>query len=343
MSTNDDFQLKFNNSVIQLIVFIADYDVRRPFSEPIPNYAKGSGFIIDSKRGIVLTNSHVVENIISVKGISPKSNKDIRMRLISICKEKDLAIVQIFKEDMDILLGSNILEMEFEDSLHLESMTPVVAIGYPLGQDNLKFTPGYVSGFETISTSNDDDKSTFKNDESVSYIQTTAPTNPGNSGGPLVNIKTGKVVGVVSAGIESAQNVGYAVSTRTIWSCLDKLMAPILNMTEPPLFSKIQSSLIPAGGYTANLPLINLNKNKISSPKSKILAPSQNEINLPKVIRLPQIGFTYCRITDDLASMYKKTPSTNVKGIYVTKIQKDSVFSLMPLWQIRLMLEREYP
>lgn len=343
LSNKEDinFGSKFNDSVIQLIVFMTEHDIRRPFSEPIPTFAKGSAFIIDSKRAILLTNAHVVENIISVKGLAPQTNKDIRMRLISICREKDLAIVQVFKEDWDLLTEGKdpkSMEMEFEDTLHLTPMTPVVAVGYPLGQDNLKFTPGFVAGFETLgndSSARDEEDFT----ETVSYIQTTAPTNPGNSGGPLINSETNKVVGVVSAGIEGAQNVGYAVSTRTIWSCLDKLMLPIIYMETPPLFADIQTSLIPPGGYMAylgdnfnsnNFNSNNSKKNIITSPKSKKIATSpksKKEIRLPNIIRLPQISLTYCRSSDDLSEYYaKKINKKSVKGIYVTKTQKDTVF-----------------
>jgi hypothetical protein len=379
MSKDEEFEFrdKYTDLVIQLIVFNAEYDPRRPFSEPIPNAAKGSSFVIDAKRGILLTNSHVVENIISVKGLAPKTNRDIRMRLISLCREKDLAIVQIFKEDWDILIesqkdknnvsqkgSSKPLAVEFEDTLNLESMTRVVAVGYPLGQDNIKFTPGNISGFETLgndsSAKNADDSG-----ETVSYIQTTAPTNPGNSGGPLVNIKTGKVVGVVAAGITDAQNVGYAISTRTIWSCLDKLMLPIIHMEEPPLFAQIQSSLIPPGGY--DIPSSSKSTEKISKTKTSPTSPVSRKIktsstssvsvasmkiktsptspvfksfssetkeitHFPNIIRLPQIGFTYCRISDDLSNYYAEKfneTSDIVKGIYITKVQKDTAFPFL--------------
>jgi S1-C subfamily serine protease len=330
MSVDQEFEIgnKFSDSVIQLIVFVANYDLRRPFSEPVPGAAKGSSFIIDSKRGILLTNAHVVEDILSVKGLAPKTNNDIKMRLISICREKDLAIVQVFKEDWEILTkgkDASKMELQFEDTLHLEAMTRVVAVGYPLGQDNIKFTPGYIAGFETLH--NDSSSRDDENCESVSYIQTTAPTNPGNSGGPLINIKTEKVVGVVSAGIDFAQNVGYAVSTRTLWSCLDEMMKPILHMTEPPLFASIGTSLIPPGGYKTDLNSITNNSSSKSpkSPKLKLKSKTK-ETSLPNIIDIPKMSFNYCRTSEDLMSLYLKDP---IKGIYITKVNKDSAFSFL--------------
>ncbi len=330
---NLDFETRFknSNSIIQLVVTIANYDLRLPPSSAIPNSGKGSAFVIDSKRGILLTNAHVVSNIISVKGLSPKLGTELKMRLISICNEKDLAIVQIFKEDWDILVGDSNphdLEMEFEDTLNMKPMTKVVAVGYPLGQDNIKFTPGAISGFETLesdaSAKDEDDEG-----DSYSYIQTTAPTNPGNSGGPLIDESNGKVVGVVSAGMPFAQNVGYAVSTRSVWSCLDALMAPIINMNEPPLFAKIQNSLVPKGGYTAaDITKINSKNVKIEN----IIGSFDNTGVLPNIIHPPQIGFTYCRTSKDLCDYYAskiKEKSGDVKGIYITRTFKNSVFQYL--------------
>jgi len=328
---NQDFELRFrySSSIIQLIVFNANYDIRLPSSQPFPGSAKGSSFIIDAKRGILLTNAHVVKDIISVKGLAPKLGHDLRMRLISICREKDLAIVQIFKEDWDILVANSdaqSMEMQFEDTLNMTAMTKVVAVGYPLGQDNIKFTPGAVAGFETLgndSSAKDEDD----DGETTSYIQTTAPTNPGNSGGPLINQKTGKVVGVVSAGIPFAQSVGYAVSTRTVWSCLDALMGPIMHMEEPPLYARIQTSLIPKGGYTST----DITRQKAKS-SSSLIGTFNNDGVLPNVVRPPSIGFTYCRSSDDLCIYYaNKINESNelVEGIYITKIFKNSVFQFL--------------
>ena len=68
----------------------------------------------------------------------------------------------------------------------------VLALGYPLGQQSLKSTNGIISGREH------------------SMIQMSAPINPGSSGGPLLNSK-GEVIGINSAGVTEAQNVGYAI------------------------------------------------------------------------------------------------------------------------------------
>ncbi|HZW60872.1 MAG TPA: trypsin-like peptidase domain-containing protein, partial [Candidatus Babeliales bacterium] len=78
------------------------------------------------------------------------------------------------------------------DSDNVHRADEVLALGYPLGQESLKSTTGVISGRE-------------KN-----MIQMSAPINQGSSGGPLLNVK-GEVIGINTAGITEAQNVGYII------------------------------------------------------------------------------------------------------------------------------------
>ena len=71
--------------------------------------------------------------------------------------------------------------------------TTVITLGFPLGQDKLKLTKCIISGL----------------DEGL--IQIDAPINSGNSGGPLINLKTNKVIGINSSGIDLMNNIGYAI------------------------------------------------------------------------------------------------------------------------------------
>ena len=94
----------------------------------------------------------------------------------------------------------------------------VLTIGYPLGQENIKYTTGVVSGFDVIKMK--DEELGLREDSisrNSSYIQITAALNGGNSGGPLLNSK-GKVIGINAAGYLFAQNVGYAIPSRTFLS-----------------------------------------------------------------------------------------------------------------------------
>ena len=72
----------------------------------------------------------------------------------------------------------------------------VIALGYPLGQDALKSTQGIVSGRQEIL--------------GASFIQITAALNPGNSGGPCLDVN-GNVIGINTAIIPDAQSIGYII------------------------------------------------------------------------------------------------------------------------------------
>lgn len=216
---------KWKNSVLQLKVTEAKYSPSRPYSDPNDRQVSGTGFIIDMKRGFVATNAHVVENCITINGRLPKLGKrDLTLELIGICREKDLALCKIIPEDVklitrDISDDISILNMPFGDNMKLRETDEVMAIGYPLGHDNIKYTTGIVSGFQT---KDDDDEYEQNNkgdvedaiNRSPTYIQITAPINPGNSGGPLLN-SSGEVIGIIAAGYLFAQNIGYAIPSRT--------------------------------------------------------------------------------------------------------------------------------
>jgi len=75
----------------------------------------------------------------------------------------------------------------------VQEMQPVLAVGYPLESDSLKFTEGIVSG------------------RMEEFVQTDAPINEGNSGGPLLDKDTLRVVGVNSQKLSNAENVGLTV------------------------------------------------------------------------------------------------------------------------------------
>jgi serine protease Do len=220
---------KWKNSVLQLKVVKALYKASRPYGDPNDKTISGSAFIIDIERGHVITNAHVVSNAISIVGRVPKLGKrDISLELIGICKEKDLALCKIHHDDIKLMTRGMkseeclTLNMQFGDNMELKETDEVMTIGYPLGQENIKYTTGIVSGFETKGSDDYGNVEDAKH-RSPSYIQITAAINPGNSGGPLLN-KKGEIVGINAAGYLFAQNIGYAIPSRTFLSIYSELL-----------------------------------------------------------------------------------------------------------------------
>ena len=237
----ENVMTKFPNitiSVVQIVVYFKNVD---PFSPHVINTTssgKGSGFIIDIENGLILTNAHVVENAIYLYALTEKfRQKQIKLKIISLCVEKDVALCQIEKkEDRELIRDGKTnddINMKFVDNFDLKHLDKVFVIGYPLGFDNIKATGGTITGFFRNTTSEEGGNDIFIDSEDTSsYIETNAAVNPGNSGGPMINQK-GEVIGIVSAGrsfagfMRIAQNVNYAVGSRTILSIYGDLSRSI--------------------------------------------------------------------------------------------------------------------
>ena len=158
----------------------------------------GSGFIVDTKRGIVVTNRHVVlQEGVSYKVIT--ANGDT-LDVAQILRDptQDIALVIVADEDRSKLPAV----LRLGDSKALQIGDWVLAIGTPLGQFPGTVSAGIVSGLgRTIEVDG------FKYEN---VIQTDAAVNPGNSGGPLVNMK-GEAVGINFVKIGGADNISFAI------------------------------------------------------------------------------------------------------------------------------------
>jgi S1-C subfamily serine protease len=156
--------------------------------------ASGSGFVI-STDGYLVTNHHVIENALSVK-TSFSDGNIFPAELIGTDPSTDIAILKVYDGDLKAL--------QFADSDKLEPGQIAIALGNPMGLQH-SVTAGVVSATgRTLRANNGrliDD-----------VVQTDAALNPGNSGGPLVNSE-GKVIGVNTAVIASAQGLCFAVSS----------------------------------------------------------------------------------------------------------------------------------
>ena len=136
----------------------------------------GSGFIISSD-GIILTNAHVVEGADEMR-IRLTDKREFTGKVLGLDKKTDIAVIKINASDLPVLkIGSS-------DQLKVGEW--VAAIGSPFGLDNT-VTAGIVSAKSR----------SLPSDQFVPFIQTDVAVNPGNSGGPLFNMK-GEVVGINS-------------------------------------------------------------------------------------------------------------------------------------------------
>lgn len=175
----------------------------------------GTGFIVDGTKGIILTNKHVVDDEESNYSVLlSEGNKKYDVVQIARDPLHDFSILQI-----KLAEGETLPELELADSDNLQIGQTVVAIGNALGEFGNSVTKGIVSGLNRgIFASS----GMFGNPEYIEdVIQTDAALNPGNSGGPLLNLQA-QVVGINVAISGGAENIGFSIPVNTIKPALDQ-------------------------------------------------------------------------------------------------------------------------
>ena len=207
-----DVKRLINNSVVHILTRFGKFNSIKPYATPTDASSSGSGFLID-QRGFVVTNAHVVKNAISVQVRFADVGKEyFPCTICAVCPEKDIALLRIDEPNLEKCDMKKRAPLLFCNDATLLKTQPVMAVGYPLGHEEINFTTGVVSGFNY---SEEDSKP-------VSYVQVTAPINPGNSGGPLVD-QQGRVVGVNAAGYLFSQNIGFAIPSRVVLGLLEPM------------------------------------------------------------------------------------------------------------------------
>lgn len=175
----------------------------------------GSGVIIDAS-GLIVTNDHVIRGASEIHVVLA-DGRQVDAEVIGSDSDTDLAVLKINTKgplpfaklgtSSDLMIGES-----------------VIAIGSPLGLKKT-VTVGVVSALGR----------SIRNDDRVfnDFIQTDASINPGNSGGPLLNID-GEVIGINSAIIASAQNIGFAIPA-------DKVQRIVTELTQ---YGKVRPSWV---------------------------------------------------------------------------------------------------
>lgn len=174
------------------------------FSGDLPSSALGSGFVVD-KAGHIVTNFHVVEDADEIR-VSFSNRDTVEAELVGTDPSTDLAVLRVESQ------ASALTPLPLGDSDLVRVGDPVVAIGNPFGLDRTA-TAGIVSALQRLITA--------PNQFTIDHvIQTDAPINRGNSGGPLLNAQ-GEVIGVntqIETGGISTGNVGigFSVPSNTV-------------------------------------------------------------------------------------------------------------------------------
>ena len=155
----------------------------------------GSGVIIDGKKGLILTNAHVIQKTGTIKVVL-EDEREFEAKIVGADPDSDLAVLKI---DFEQYLPA--IKMGSSDDLMIGET--VIAIGNPFGFSHT-VTTGVISALNR----------SIRAEDRVyhDFIQIDASINPGNSGGPLLNIN-GDLIGINSrnlGGVTGAQNIGFA-------------------------------------------------------------------------------------------------------------------------------------
>ena len=171
---------KYQNSVLQLFTWSHDYSWAEPFKAPEVSGSCASCFFINDD-GLLLTNYHCVKNAVVMYVQMPLfGKKRFKVEIVAVCPDRDLALLKLTPQSYEEIVSvlGQLLVLEIDDQNTVNRGDDIMLMGYPLGQESLKSTTGVVSGLQYVYN------------RGIRF-QLTAPTNPGNSGGPALN-KEGK-------------------------------------------------------------------------------------------------------------------------------------------------------
>lgn len=178
--------------------------------EPGPSRKRvslGSGVIVDGKRGLVLTNAHVVAGGEEIM-VQLQDGRDFSARVLGAEPDFDLAVLEIRG-------ASGLPSGKLADSADLMPGETVIAIGNPLGF-NHTVTTGVISALGRA----------IRKDGGMltDLIQTDAAINPGNSGGPLIDLD-GRIIGINALIDARGEGIGFAIPAGKARRVLEDIMA----------------------------------------------------------------------------------------------------------------------
>ena len=174
-----------------------------PFIEDNYSPSSGSGFLIDKANGIIVTNAHVSSYSPALNRVNFKYSNPVQSKQVYIDADIDLALLKIDPAS----IPKEAVEAKLHCKNDYKQGQSVVAFGHP-AQKDFTITRGIISAVR------------FESDFFES-IQTDAAINRGNSGGALIDISSGLVVGINSFGVEDNQGLNFALPSYTVCKVID--------------------------------------------------------------------------------------------------------------------------
>ncbi len=182
----------------------------------------GSGFFVNDQ-GYLVTNYHVVRDA-SVISVHTYWGRSYTATVVGGDRLTDLALLRVSIPDYEVT------PLSFADPHGVRVGQKAIVVGSPLATGSslgLDRSPTVTSGIVSAKDRSLPVESLTRpgvNDYTIeNLIQTDAAVNPGNSGGPLLN-SSGEVVGVVTAIIDSANGIGFAIPSEVVLEVITQIM-----------------------------------------------------------------------------------------------------------------------
>ena len=189
---------------------------------------QGTGFIINNQ-GDILTNAHVVEGAVTITVLDHES-QSYNGTVIGYSNVRDVAVIRIPELEW---ANHRALELDIQEYARIGE--EVIALGSPLGNAN-------TATLGTIAAVN---RSFYIGDRIYENIyQMTAHISPGSSGGPLLSVETGKVIGINSARSMEDESIGFSIPLKDVYSLIRNWVnAPLTEKQLTDLFYKNNGDL----------------------------------------------------------------------------------------------------
>ena len=173
------------------------------FGRQVYSQIQGSGFVYNfTGEAVVVTNNHVISDTINIT-VTFSNGNAYPAEVLGSDPYAELAVLSVDAPQDEYV------PLEIASSSNLQVGDPVMVVGTPYGLAGSMST-GFVSALGRTLTAETTGGYVIAN-----VIQTTAPLNPGNSGGPVLNYQ-GQVVGIATAIVEDSQGLGFAIPSNTI-------------------------------------------------------------------------------------------------------------------------------
>ncbi|ODQ94677.1 S1C family serine protease [Mycolicibacterium holsaticum] len=263
--------------------------------------SQGSGVVVDP-RGYIVTNNHVISEAANNPSkykmtVVFNDGKEVPANLVGRDPKTDLAVLKVDNVD-------NLSVARMGDSDKLNVGDEVIAAGAPLGLRST-VTAGIISALNRPVPLSGDGSDT---DTVIDGLQTDAPINHGNSGGPLIDMD-GNVIGINTAGkslSESASGLGFAIPVNEVKSVVEalirdgKIAHPTLGLTARSVSNELASGAqvanVKAGspaeraGILENDVVVKVGNRKVADADEFVVAVRQLKVDQPAPIEVLRDG-----------------------------------------------------